>query len=163
MTVAVVTLRPAQPDDASDVAAVWQAAWYDGHRGHVPDALVEARDPAYFAERTRALLDHITVATDDGALLGVLIVTDDELQQLMVGAAARGRGIGALLLDEAERQVAAAGHDEVWLAVAPGNTGARRFYESRGWLDLGDDTYAAVTLAGVTVPVPVRRYVKGLR
>jgi GNAT superfamily N-acetyltransferase len=156
----VVTLRPATPGDAGRVAEVWQAAWYDGHRGHVADALIEARDPAYFRSRAAELVDHTTLAVDGEELLGVIIVKDDELVQIMVGAAARGRGAGAALLAEAERQVAAAGHDEIWLAVVPGNATARRFYESHGWVDCGDETYDAVTLDGGTVAVPVRRYVK---
>jgi len=158
----VVILRSASPHDAPAVAEVWQAAWHDGHRGFVPDALIDARDPAYFAARAADLVDHVTVAVDGETLLGVLIVQDDELQQLMVSAVARGRGVGGLLLAEAERQVAAAGHGEIWLAVVPGNATARRFYESRGWVDRGEETYDAVTLAGATVPVPVCRYVKGL-
>jgi len=162
MTLVVVTLRPAQHADLTDVAVVWRAAWHDGHRGHVPEELLPARDAAYFTRRSRDLVDHITVAVDGEDLLGVLIVHDDELMQLMVGAAARGRGVGGLLLDEAERQVAAAGHDEIWLAVVPGNLTARRFYEARGWRDSGTMTYSAVTLSGETVPVPCRRYVKRL-
>ena len=162
MTLVVDTLRPAQPEDANDVAEVWEAAWHDGHRGHVPDALIEARDQAYFEARARELVDHVTVAVDGDELLGVLIVKADELQQLMIAASARGRGIGGLLLAEAERQVAAAGHDEIWLAVVPGNTTARRFYEGHGWADRGEETYDAVTLGGGTVAVPVCRYVKGL-
>jgi len=126
MTLVVVTLRPVQPEDTADVAEVWQAAWHDGHRGHVPDALIEARDPAYFEARARELVDHVTVAVDGDELLG------------------------------------AAGHDEIWLAVVPGNTSARRFYERRGWVDRGEETYDAVTLGGGTVAVPVCRYVKGL-
>jgi len=165
MTLVVVTLRPAQPEDAPVVAEVWQAAWHDGHRGHVPDALIEARDPAYFRQRAAELVDHLTVAEDDGdagELLGVLLMDDDELQQIMVTAAARGRGVGGLLLAEAERQVVAAGHDEIWLAVVPGNATARRFYEAHGWVDRGEESYDAVTLGGGTVAVPVCRYVKGL-
>ena len=162
MTLVVATLRPAQPRDSSDIAEVWQAAWHDGHRGRVPDALIEARGPAYFAERALDLVDHITVAVDGAGLLGVLIVKDDELQQLMITASSRGRGIGGLLLAEAERQVATAGYDEIWLAVVPANTAARRFYESHGWVDRGGETYDAVTLGGATVAVPVCRYVKGL-
>ena len=158
----MVILRSASPHDAPAVAEVWQAAWHDGHRGFVPDALIDARDPAYFAARAADLVDHVTVAVDGETLLGVLIVQDDELQQLMVSAVARGRGVGGLLLAEAERQVAAAGHGEIWLAVVPGNATARRFYESRGWVDCGEETYDAVTLSGTTVPVPVCRYVKGL-
>jgi GNAT superfamily N-acetyltransferase len=158
----VVILRPASPHEVPVVAEVWQAAWHDGHRGLVPDALIAARDPAYFAERAAELLDHVTVAVDGDLVLGVLIVKGDELQQLMVSSAARGRGVGGVLLTEAERQVAAAGHDEIWLAVVPGNATARRFYESRGWVDRGEETYDAVTLTGAPVAVPVCRYVKGL-
>ena len=158
----MVSFRRAHLEDTTRVAEVWRAAWHDGHRGHVPDALVEARDPRYFETRARELVDQVTVAVDGDELLGVLIVTDDELQQLMVSAAARGRGIGGLLLAEAERQVAAAGHDQIWLAVVPGNTAARRFYKSHGWVDRGEETYDAVTLGGETVAVPVCRYVKEL-
>ena len=162
MTLVVVTLRRALPEDAPAVAEVWQAAWHDGHRGHVPDALIEARDPAYFSRRALDLVEHVTVAEDDGELLGVLIVKDDELQQLMVTGAARGRGVGGLLLGEAERVVAASGYDQIWLAVVPGNTTARRFYEGHGWVDRGEESYDAVTLSRGTVAVPVCRYVKGL-
>jgi GNAT superfamily N-acetyltransferase len=161
MTLVVVIHRLAQPQDAAVIAEVWQGAGHDGHRGHVPDALIEARDETYFRQRARELIEHVTVAEDD-ELLGVLIVKDDELQQLMVTAAARGKGVGGLLLAEAERQVAAAGYGEIWLAVVPGNTSARRFYESHGWVDRGEETYDAVTLGGGTVAVPVCRYVKGL-
>ena len=90
----MVTLRPAQPGDDALVAEVWQAAWHDGHRGHVPDALTDARDPAYFQRRSAELRSHITVAVDDAELLGVLIVKDDELQQLMVSGA-RGAAVSA--------------------------------------------------------------------
>jgi GNAT superfamily N-acetyltransferase len=139
-----------------------QAAWHDGHRGHVPDALVAARDRAYFEARSAELLDHVTVAVEGGELLGVVIVVADELQQLMVTAGARGRGVGGTLLTAAEERVRAAGHGEIWLAVVPGNTTARRFYAAHGWVDRGAETYDAATLAGATVPVPVRRYVKEL-
>ncbi len=162
MTLVVIILRPARPDDAIDVAEVWGPAWHDGHRGHVPAALVEARDAGYFRQRAAELVAHLTVAEDDGELLGVLITNDDELQQLMVAEAARGRGVGGLLLAEAERQVAAAGHAEIWLAVVPGNGTARRFYERHGWVDRGEESYDAVTLSGETVAVPVCRYAKGL-
>src|SRR5690349_9726242 len=124
MTLVVVTLRPASSDDLPRVAEVWRAAWFDGHRGRVPDALLPARDHAYFAARSRELLAHVTVAVDGCDLLGVLIVVGAELQQLMVTAAARGRGVGGLLLGAAEAQVRAAGHDEIWLAVVPDNTTA---------------------------------------
>lgn len=154
-------VRPATAADATALAAVWEHAWHDAHRGHVPAALIEARDSSYFTERAGRLLAQALVAEDEhGSLVGVVIVNDDEVEQLMVDAAARGHGVGTLLLDAAERGIAAAGHSEVWLAVVPGNASARAFYAERGWVDRGDETYDAVTLDGDTVSVPVRRYVK---
>ena len=159
----MVTLRPARPDEAERVAEVWHDAWHDGHDGRVPEVLLPERDPAYFLARSRELIDATTVAQrEDGAVLGVVIVRDDELQQLMVTADARGTGVGGLLIAEAERQVAARGHAEIWLAVVPGNDTARRFYAGRGWVDRGVEDYPARTLAGTVVPSPVHRYVKAL-
>ena len=66
------------------------------------------------------------------------MVVGDEVEQVYVGATARGTGLAATLLSEAEAQVAAAGHDTAWLAVATGNARARRFYERCGWVDEGD-------------------------
>src|SRR3954468_2977197 len=94
MTLVVVSLRQATTDDAARVAEVWRSAWHDGHRGRVPETLIGARDPAYFAARSVALVDHVTVAEDEDELLGVLIVRNAELQQIMGTAAARGRGVG---------------------------------------------------------------------
>ena len=69
------------------------------------------------------------------------MVAGDEVEQVYVDRAFRGSGVAALLLDEAERQVAAAGHDVAWLAVVVGNARAQAFYARRGWTDEGDLAY----------------------
>ena len=46
-----VTVRPASPDDAQEVARIWYDGWRDGHLGHVPDELLAARTPESFGER----------------------------------------------------------------------------------------------------------------
>jgi GNAT superfamily N-acetyltransferase len=155
------TLRPATPADAATVARVWRAAWLDGHRGHVPEALLAARGPDYFADRAGQHVPSTTVATDGtGSVLGLAIVVDDELVQLAVADSARRRGVGTLLLRAAETDIATRA-TRAWLAVVPGNARARALYERNGWSDAGAMTYAAPALDG-TVPVPVRRYVKDL-
>ena len=73
--------------------------------------------------------------SEAGELLGFVMVVGDEVEQVFVGPAGRGAGVAAVLLAEAERQVAAGGHDEAWLAVVAGNARARRFYEKCGWID----------------------------
>jgi len=158
----MITVRPAETHEAAAIARIWEAAWLDGHRGNVPDALIAARGSEYFAARAVDLLDDTLVAEESDVILGLVIVRDNELQQLMVSAQARGRGVGRLLIAAAEGLVAATTATEIWLAVVPGNQSARRFYEANGWSDLGDEVYHSSTLDGGKVAVPIRRYAKSL-
>jgi GNAT superfamily N-acetyltransferase len=155
------TLRSATSDDMATVADLWHAAWHDAHPGHVPDGLTAARTLASFHQRTPLRVADTTVAEVDGELAGFFMLDGDEVEQVFVAARHRGSGIADLLLDEAERQVAAAGHRIAWLAVVAGNARARRFYEKRGWRDDGDLPYEVVA-GGTTYVSPCRRYVKAV-
>ena len=145
--------------DADQIAAIWHGGWRDGHLGLVPDELVPERTPETFLVRARERLAQTTVAAVDEAVAGFVVVIGDEVEQVYVSAEYRGTGVAAALMTEAERQIAAAGHDEAWLAVVPGNARARAFYEKVGWRDDGPLAYAAETASG-TVAVPCRRYAK---
>ena len=151
-----VTLRPASPGDVEPIARIWATGWRDGHLGHVPESLVAARTPDSFAPRVPDRIDDVTVAVIDGVVVGFVMVTGDEVEQVYVDRAARGGGAAAALLADAVRQVGAAGHATAWLAVVPGNARARRFYEREGWADDGPLDYE-VTVAGATLVVPCRR------
>ncbi|HEX5203294.1 GNAT family N-acetyltransferase [Paractinoplanes rhizophilus] len=152
-----ITLRRARAADAARVAEIWHTGWRDGHLGNVPDELVAARTPESFRERAAARVPDTTVAEVGGVVAGFVMVVADEVEQVYLDAAFRGGGVAGVLLTEAERLVAAHGHGAAWLAVAPGNARARRFYERSGWKDDGDFAYVAT---GITVPC--RRYVKQL-
>jgi ribosomal protein S18 acetylase RimI-like enzyme len=152
-------LRPATPDDAEAIAAVWHGSWADGHRGNVPPELEAYRTLDQFRARVPPRLAMTTVAVIDGAVVGMVMVVDDEIEQVYVTAAARGTGVAAALLAHGEHQIAAAGHPVAWLAVAPGNARARRFYERSGWTDTGGLDYPA-EIEGGSLTVPVRRYEK---
>jgi len=152
-----VALRPATPADAGAVAAIWHDGWRDGHLGNVPDELLAHRTPESFGARAAARVDDTTVAERDGEVAGFVMVVGDEVEQVYVAAAHRGTGVAPALLAEAERLVAAAGHAKAWLAVAAGNTRARRFYERCGWVDEGAFDYPA-EVPGGTLPVPCHRY-----
>jgi ribosomal protein S18 acetylase RimI-like enzyme len=91
----------------------------------------------------------------------MVMVAGDEIEQVYVTSAARGSGVAAALLGHGEHQIAAAGHPVAWLAVAPGNARARRFYERCGWVDTGGLDYPA-EIDGGSLTVPVRRYEKRL-
>ncbi|PRX46603.1 ribosomal protein S18 acetylase RimI-like enzyme [Prauserella shujinwangii] len=154
-----IELRPARPEDAGAIAEIWCAGWSDGHRGNVPDELAAARTEESFRARAPRRVGDAAVAVVAGEVAGFVMVVGDEVEQVYVAAAHRGGGVAAALLDEAERRVAASGHDQAWLAVVPGNARARRFYERRGWTDEGPFEHAAEGPDG-PITVPCRRYTK---
>jgi GNAT superfamily N-acetyltransferase len=154
-----ISLRPARPADADAVATIWRDGWADGHLGHVPEALVAIRTPESFRSRAAERVGDTVVAVAGDEVAGFVMVVGDEVEQVYVSADHRGSGVAAVLLAEAERVVAAAGHRRAWLAVAAGNARARRFYERCGWADEGPFDYGAA-ISGGTITVPCHRYVK---
>ena len=152
-------IRPARPADSGQIAAIWYEGWRDGHLGHVPDALLPYRTHESFVERAAGRIADTAVGVVDDEVAGFVMVVDDEVEQVYVSARHRGTGSAGALLAEAERLVAAHGHDRAWLAVATGNVRARRFYERQGWTANGEFDYPAYTDEG---PIHVRclRYEK---
>jgi GNAT superfamily N-acetyltransferase len=144
------------------VGRIWASGWRDGHLGHVPDALLAVRTTESFLSRAADRVGDTVVAEVGGAVAGFFMVAGAEVEQVYVDAAHRGTGVAAALLADAERLVAAAGHDTAWLAVATGNARARRFYERCGWTDAGPLEYAAKVPGRGTIPVPTHRYEKKL-
>ena len=155
------TLRAARGDDAPAIARIWHAGWPDGHLGNVPDVLLAFRDEASFSRRAADRIADTTVAVVGGEVVGFTMVVADELEQIYVAASHRGIGVADALITDAERRIRAAGHDRAWLAVVPGNTRARRFYERRGWIDEGPFEYPAEA-GSEPVQVPAQRYVRML-
>ncbi|MFD9909254.1 GNAT family N-acetyltransferase [Streptomyces sp. NPDC059063] len=154
-------LRPARAGDAAAIARIWHEGWNDGHRGHVPTALLAVRTPESFVLRAPRRVDDTVVATVAGAVAGFVMVVDDEVEQVYVSRDHRGTSVAVALLAEAERLVAAKGHRRAWLAVVNGNARARRFYERNGWRDEGLFEYLAAS-AGGPIHVACHRYVKAV-
>ena len=154
-----LSLRPASVEDAEAIATIWYSGWCDGHLGHVPEALVAARTRESFRSRAVDRSGDTVVAVAGHDIQGFVMVVDDEVEQVYVSADHRGTGVAELLLAEAERLVASAGHRRAWLAVVAGNARARRFYQRCGRADEGPFDYAAAVSDG-TIAVPCHRYVK---
>jgi GNAT superfamily N-acetyltransferase len=154
-----VTVRPASPDDAQEVARIWYDSWRDGHLGLVPDELVAIRTPESFGERASQRVTDTVVALVGDSVTGFVMVDNDEVEQVFVSRSHRGTGVASILLAEAERMVAVQGHGRAWLAVATGNERARRFYARNGWADEGAFDYRAAGPAG-PILVPCHRYAK---
>ena len=98
----------------------------------------------------------------DGRVAGFVMVHDDEAEQVYVDREFRGTTVASLLLTEAERQIAAAGHDVAFLVVVRGNERAQAFYARQGWTDEGDVDYP-VTALGEDFISPCRKFTKRVR
>jgi len=158
-------VRPATAADVEAIADLFHRGWHDAHPGLVPEGLTERRTADAFRDRVAARVaatDDTTVAEVDGTLAGFVMVDGDEAEQVYVDRTFRGTGLAAVLLTEAERQIAAAGHDVAWLAVVRGNDRAQAFYAKQGWVDEGDVDYP-VTALGESFISPCRRFTKRVR
>ena len=123
-----VLLRPADGDDAADVADVWLRSFRaalptvrrahsdEEVRGWIRDVLVPRH--------------HTWVAEADGAVVGVLAVSDGWMEQLYLDPAWRGRGIGDRFVDLARRRQPAG--LQLWTFQV--NEPAQRFYERHGFV-----------------------------
>jgi ribosomal protein S18 acetylase RimI-like enzyme len=67
-----------------------------------------------------------------------------ELETLIVSERSRGQGLGTRLLDAVDSTLGNLGIDELTVGLVPGNEGAQRLYERRGfkarWLQLYRET-----------------------
>ena len=154
-------VRAAEERELDALARVWLDAWNDAHAEIVPGELKRLRTLGSFADRLRAALPEIRVAGPPGAPVGFYILKDDELYQLFVEAAARGTGVAAALMADAEARLAGRGVRMAWLACAIGNDRAARFYEKCGWRRVGTMVNEAETSEG-TFRLDVWRYEKVL-
>ena len=155
-------VRDADESEIDHLATVWYYGWRDAHLEIVPAELTRLRTRESFRDRLRADLRNIRVVGPPGAPVGFCIVKGDELYQLFVSAEARGSGVAAALLAEAEARLSASGFEIAWLACAIGNERAARFYEKRGWHRAGTVTSTLQTTAGAFL-LEVWRYEKSLK
>ena len=128
-----MTARSADPSETGALARLWYDGWQDAHATILPPALARARTRESFAERMAAALADVRVIGPQGTPLGFAMLKGDELNQFYVASEARGAGIAAALMADAETQLSARGVETAWLACAIGNARAARFYEKSGW------------------------------
>lgn len=64
-----------------------------------------------------------------------------ELQRLYVGLESHGRGIGKMLMSEAERSARVMGYETVWLGVWEENVRAQGMYRKLGYQRIGEHVF----------------------
>jgi GNAT superfamily N-acetyltransferase len=89
--------------------------------------------------------DLLVVALEDGEVIGVawVIVTRAldraaYLKLLLVAEGSQSRGVGAALLEDAERRVSRLGSRHMVLLVTTANRRARSFYKTQGYRHVGN-------------------------
>jgi GNAT superfamily N-acetyltransferase len=154
-------LRDAQPADVDRLAQIWHVAWQEAHASLMPEELKRLRTLESFRDRLRKRLASTRVAELNGEVVGFCTLKADELYQLFVSAPARGRGVAAALVADAETRLGQGGVRTAWLACAIGNDRAARFYEKCGWTRADSMRVAAETSEG-PFDIEVWRYEKRL-
>lgn len=142
-------IRPAQLDDAEDLARVHIQAWQETYRGIMPDAMldgqsVEARAASWrqriphFADNRQALA---VALDDDGLLFGFAgcgpprlkeIGTDGEIYAINIVNRGKRKRAGTRLMLAMARQLEQNGFAAVGLWVLELNHPARAFYARLG-------------------------------
>jgi GNAT superfamily N-acetyltransferase len=133
-----MNIRDAEEQEIVHLANIWYQGWLDAHEQIVPLELKRIRTRESFGPRLQQLIKSVRVVGPLGAPVGFHIVKDDELYQLYVSAEARGSGVAAALIADAEAKLAERGVETAWLACAIGNDRAARFYEKCGWRRVGN-------------------------
>jgi pimeloyl-ACP methyl ester carboxylesterase/ribosomal protein S18 acetylase RimI-like enzyme len=122
------TIRRATAADAAAVADVYLASFhatYDFELAHTDDEVRDwIRDVIVPSGAT-------WVAADGERVVGMMVVTPGELDQLYVAPDRLGRGIGLALLDQAKT----VSPDGLRLFTFQANERARRFYERHGFVE----------------------------
>jgi len=153
--------RTAEATELDQLASIWHDGWQDAHARILPAELARHRTWESFRDRLQTSLADLRVVGPRGQPLGFCIIKGDELYQLYVAAGARGAGVAASLLADAEERLAALGVKTAWLACAIGNERAAKFYGKSGWHRVGDMTIQLPTRDGL-FPLEVWRYEKNL-
>ena len=128
-----MSVRAADVGEIDHLARLWHEGWRDAHAALAPAGLVRARTLDSFRDRLAAALADTFFIGPPDAPSGFYMLKGDELYQFYVAREARGSGIAAVLLADAEARLAERGVTTAWLACAIGNDRAARFYERCGW------------------------------
>jgi len=157
-----MSVRAGDVGEIDHLARLWHQGWNDAHAALALAGLVRARTLDSFRDRLAAALADTFLIGPPDAPSGFYMLKGDELYQFYVAREARGSGIAAVLLADAEARLAGRGGATAWLACAIGNDRAARFYEKYRWVRARTQVNRLETADGV-FEVEVWRYEKAMK
>ena len=150
-------IRRGGPEDLPLLEPLWVSV-HHAHAASMPELAPYVDDATTWAERSALYAELLAkpdtvllLATADDTLVGyglahVLSAGESwaadtwvtgprigEIESLAVLPEHRGRGLGSELLDRLEHELRVQGVTDLMLGVLPGNAGATRLYERRGY------------------------------
>ncbi len=149
----MVTVRRANPTDATGITIVNVYVWKTAYAGLVPDALIDERirklrERAEVTRQTIAKDDNFFVAEEDGAVVGFCMyglarceahAGAGEIYALYVLDGYQGTGVGRLLFTAGAGALVEMGCDRMIINCLKGNP-ALGFYQKMGGVVLGERT-----------------------
>jgi ribosomal protein S18 acetylase RimI-like enzyme len=116
------------------------------------DFLLAQRSPESFEEKVGNADWAFRLAEEGGMLLGYTMLGPNELPGELVGPtwelhhlyldeSAKGRGISEVLVEWGKDEARRRGYEYLQLSVFIDNHRARRFYDKRGWVEVGKYEY----------------------
>jgi ribosomal protein S18 acetylase RimI-like enzyme len=150
-----IRVRDARPDERAAIRELTLTAYAEYASAMEPSAWALLREAVLSALATDQPVERI-VAEQDGVLLGSVLLyppaaaayafaaapaTLPELRLLAVLPAARGRGIGQMLVDECVRRARAMGASALGLHTSRSMRAARRMYERMGFVRAPEDDF----------------------
>jgi len=169
----MVDIRALTEADIDAVAGVHVRTWQSAYAEMIPPEILDALDPAVWAERRRRTAPppggQTLVADDDGTITGFAAFgpmrlehgaeydfAEGELYAIYVDPAHQHKGTGKRLFTAARAALAEAGFPVMRLWVLEKNLPSRRFYERMGMAPDGDRHH--YTPRGSTAELPEVRY-----
>ena len=128
-----LTVRPYRPGDLDEVVAVWR----ESKRAAYPyvaaqQSYTAAQDTAYFRDIV-AIECSVWLADHGGAVVGLLALNQDFIDQLFVAPQHQRTGVGSSLLARAKEH----SPQRLRLRTFARNTAARAFWERHGFRVVG--------------------------
>jgi N-acetylglutamate synthase-like GNAT family acetyltransferase len=139
-------VRDAVETDVAAIARICSTSYRDAYRDVLPEGYIERSVVAFYNEPRIAR--EVTpsppewfgyqVVEEDGRLVGAAGGgmsgrTSGELSLVHMEAAARGRGLGTLLLERVTGQIREAGGTEMWVSVFLGDRAGIGFHRAHGF------------------------------
>ncbi len=144
-------IRPAEPGDAAEIAALHLRAWQWAYAGLLPASYLDVL-PTHLGERERLWQGWLAqpapsvrtwVAAKDGRIVGFVTMgpsgdadatpSTGEVRAIYLDREVVGTGFGRALFRRAQDELRQQGFRDATLWVLETNARARRFYEAAGW------------------------------